>query len=205
MHLCNAAILKMDINYSNIKITRQIVLFNMITLDGSFEGPNAEIDWHNVDSEFNHFAVEQLKTVSTLLFGRKTYQLMESFWPTLQAKEQSPVIAALMNDTEKIVCSKTLANVVWSNSSLVTNIKEELLNLKNKQGKDIMIFGSADLSKTLIKLGLIDEIRMMVNPVVLGKGKPFFRGIKGQLNLQLLKVRMFNSGNILLYYKPLYK
>lgn len=195
----------MDTNYSNIKITRQIVLFNMVTLDGNFEGPNAEIDWHNVDNEFNHFAVEQLKTVSTLLFGRKTYQLMESFWPTLQAKEQSPVIAALMNDTEKIVCSKTLANVGWSNSSLVTNIKEELLNLKNKQGKDIMIFGSADLSKTLIKLGLIDEIRLMVNPVVLGKGKPFFRGVTGQLNLQLLKVRMFNSGNILLYYKPLYK
>jgi dihydrofolate reductase len=195
----------MDINYSNIKITRQVILFNMVTLDSRFEGPNGEIDWHNVDAEFNHFAVEQLQTVDTLLFGRKTYQLMESFWPTKQAKEQSPVIAALMNNTEKIVCSKTLANVAWSNSRLVNNIKEELLNLKNKSGKDIMIFGSANLSKTLIKLGLIDELRLMVNPVVLGKGKPFFRGIKGQLNLHLLKVRMFNSGNILLYYKPLYK
>jgi dihydrofolate reductase len=195
----------MDINYSNIKITRQVILFNMVTLDSRFEGPNGEIDWHNVDAEFNHFAVEQLQTVDTLLFGRKTYQLMESFWPTKQAKEQSPVIAALMNNTEKIVCSKTLANVAWSNSRLVNNIKEELLNLKNKSGKDIMIFGSANLSKTLIKLGLIDELRLMVNPVVLGKGKPFFRGVKGQLNLHLLKVRMFNSGNILLYYKPLYK
>jgi dihydrofolate reductase len=195
----------MDINYSNIKITRQVILFNMVTLDSRFEGPNGKIDWHNVDAEFNHFAVEQLQTVDTLLFGRKTYQLMESFWPTKQAKEQSPVIAALMNNTEKIVCSKTLANVAWTNSRLVNNIKEELLNLKNKPGKDIMIFGSADLSKTLIKLGLIDELRLMVNPVVLGKGKPFFRGVKGQLNLHLLKVRMFNSGNILLYYKPLYK
>jgi dihydrofolate reductase len=195
----------MDINYSNIKITRQIILFNMVTLDNRFEGPNGEIDWHNVDDEFNRFTAEQFETVDTLLFGRKTYQLMESFWPTKQAKEQSPVIAALMSNTEKIVCSKTLGNVDWDNSRLVTNIKEELLNLKNKQGKDIMIFGSADLSKTLIKLGLIDELRLMVNPVVLGKGKPFFRGIKGQLNLHLLKVRMFNSGNILLYYKPLYK
>ena len=205
MHLCNAAILKMDINYTNIKITRQIILFNMITLDSRFEGPNGEIDWHNTDKEFSQFAAEQLETIDTLLFGRKTYQLMESFWPTEQAKKQSPVIAALMNNAEKIVCSKTLTRVDWGNSRLVTSIKEELPNLKNKQGKDIMIFGSADLSKTLIKLGLIDEIRLMLNPVVLGKGKPFFRGIKGQLNLQLLKVRMFNSGNILLYYKPLYK
>jgi dihydrofolate reductase len=195
----------MDINYSNIKITRRVILFNMVTLDSRFEGPNGEIDWHNVDDEFNRFTAEQLETVDTLLFGRKTYQLMESFWPTKQAKEESPVIAALMNNTEKIVCSKTLASVGWSNSRLVKNINEELLSLKSKPGKDMMIFGSADLSKTLIKLGLIDELRLMVNPVVLGKGKPFFRGIKGQLNLQLLKVRMFNSGNILLYYKPLSK
>ncbi|MFA6083690.1 dihydrofolate reductase family protein [Mucilaginibacter sp.] len=195
----------MDINYNNIKFMRRIILFNMITLDSRFEGPNGEIDWHNTDKEFSQFAVEQLETVDTLLFGRKTYQLMESFWPTEQAKQQSPVIAGLMNNAEKIVCSKTLTRVDWDNSRLITNIKGELPGLKNKQGKDIMIFGSADLSKTLIKLGLIDEIRLMLNPVVLGKGKPFFRGIKGQLNLQLLKVRLFNSGNILLYYKPLYK
>ena len=182
---------------------RKVFLFMMVTLDGFFEGPGHEIDWHNVDEEFNEFAIDQLNEIDTLLFGRVTYEGMASYWPTPFAKENDPVVADKMNTIPKIVFSKTLDKVEWSNSRLVKeNIAEEVSQLKQQQGRDLAIFGSANLMVSLLQMGLVDELRIMVNPVVLGNGKPLFKGIHDTLNLKLIKTRTFRSGNVLLYYQP---
>ena len=182
---------------------RKILFFMLTTLDGFFEGPNRDIYWHNVDAEFNEFAVEQLHTVDTLLFGRVTYEMMASYWPTPDAKVNDPVVAGLMNSTPKIVFSKTLKKVDWENTRLIKNdFADEMSKLKQQPGKDMIIFGSSDLAVTFIEHGLIDEFRVMVNPLVLGDGKSLFKGIDYKLNLKLIKTKMFDSGNILLYYQP---
>jgi dihydrofolate reductase len=174
----------------------------MITLDGFFEGQNHELDWHNVDAEFNEFAINQLNKVDILLFGRLTYQMMASYWPTPTAIKDDPIVAGKMNTIPKIVFSKSLDKVGWNNSKLIReNVAEEVSKLKQQPGKDLAIFGSSDLCLSLIKMGLVDELRIMVNPVVLGSGNPLFKGIQDKLNLKLIKIKPFSSGNVLLYYQ----
>jgi len=176
-------------------------MFNMMTLDGFFEGPNRDIRWHNVDAEFNSFAVEQLDEIDTLLFGRVTYELMAGYWPTPTALRNDPVVAGRMNSISKLVFSRTLRKVEWSNSRLVNeNAAQEIEKLKRLPGKDMAIFGSSDLTTSLMGTGLIDELRIMLNPVVLGNGKPLFT--EGTRVLKLIRSRTFRSGNVLLSYKP---
>lgn len=185
---------------------RKIIFFNLISLDGYFEGPNGNIDWHNVDEEFNQFAEEHTAEFGALLFGRVTYELMASYWPTDAAKRDDPVIAKIMNDLPKLVFSNTLQKVDWENTRLVkTNFVEEVTKLKQQPGKDIAIFGSSDLAVSFLEHGLIDEFRIMVNPIVLGGGKPLLKGIANKLVLKLVKTKVFKSGNILLYYQPVGK
>lgn len=182
---------------------RKVILFNMVTLDGFFEGPDRDINWHNVDDEFNEFAIEQINTVDTLIFGRVTYELMASYWPTKEAITNDPIVADKMNSMPKIVFSKTLASADWQNTRLVKgDAAKEIAKLKKQSGKDLIIFGSADLAASFIKDGLIDEFRVMLNPVLLGRGTPLFKGIHEKLNLKLLKTKTFGSGNVLLYYQP---
>ena len=183
---------------------RKVFLFMMVTLDGFFEGPDHEIDWHNVDEEFNEFATQQLNELDTLLFGRVTYEVMASYWPTQFAKEDDPVVAGKMNTIPKIVFSRTLDKAEWENSRLVKeNVAEEITKLKQQPGRDLAIFGSSDLTASLLEMGMVDELRIMVNPVVLGKGKTLFKGIDEKVNLKLLKTKTFRSGNVLLYYQPI--
>ena len=181
---------------------RKLILFNMITLDGFFEGSGQDISWHQVDEEFNDFAIEQIETVDTIIFGRITYEGMASFWPTPLAMETDPAIAQKMNTVSKIVVSHTLEKADWNNTRLIKeNVFEEIARLKQQSGKDLIIFGSGNLASTFLQQGLIDEIRVIVNPVVLGAGTPLFRDIQ-PLNLTLLKTRTFRNGNVLLYYQP---
>ena len=183
---------------------RKVILFNMMTLDGFFEGPGREIDWHNVDAEFNTFAIDQLDAADLLLFGRVTYEMMASYWPTSQATTDDQVVAGKMNAIAKIVFSKTLKNASWNNTRLVKDhAAEEILKLKAQPGKDILIFGSAGLAATLTAPGLIDEYRVMLNPLLLGSGTPLFQGLQPKLKLKLLRARTFASGNVLLVYQPL--
>ena len=181
---------------------RKVIFFNLTSLDGYFEGPDRDINWHNADEEFNEFAIQQTGEFGALLFGRVTYELMADYWPTEDAKRNDPMIASLMNSLPKVVFSKTLEKVDWENTKLVKdNFAEEVLKLKQQPGKDIAIFGSSDLAVAFIEHNLIDEFRIMVNPVVLGEGKTLFSGIKSKLNLKLIKTRTFQSGNVLLYYE----
>jgi len=182
---------------------RKIIFFMLTSLNGFFEGADRDINWHNVDAEFNDFAIEQLNKVDTILFGRVTYEMMASYWPTPDAKTNDPIVAEKMNSTPKIVFSKTLEKVDWENTKLINdNFEEKIQKLKLQSGKDMIIFGSSDLAVTFIEHGLIDEFRIMVNPIVLGDGKLLFAGMKGKLELKLIKTRTFQSGNVLLYYEP---
>lgn len=188
---------------------RKIFLFMMLSLDGYFEGPNHDLSWHNVDEEFNEFAISQLNEADTILMGRRTYQLMEDFWPTEDARKTDPEVSEKLNFTAKIVVSKTLKEVreqeYWKNVTLIKeNIKEELERLKKQKGKDVIVLASSNLCTTLLELGLLDEIRIMINPVIIGRGTPLFDGLGKKIKLNLTKTREFKSGNVLLYYQPLY-
>ena len=179
----------------------------MVTLDGFFEGPNKELDWHIVDEEFKEYAIDLLSKVDALLFGRVTYQLMADYWPaaaTNPSTSKSDLeIADKMNNLPKIVFSKTLQEVKWNNSRLVKeNIAEEISKMKQQPGKVMVIFGSGSIVSNFMQHGLIDEYRIIVNPVVLGNGNPLFKGIKDKHNLNLLKTRAFSSGVVILYYEP---
>ena len=186
---------------------RKVILSNMVTLDGFFEGPNKELDWHIVDEEFNKYAIDLLSNVDALLFGRVTYQLMADYWPAeatnTSTSKDDLEIADKMNNLSKIVFSKTLQEVKWNNSRLVKeNIAEEISKVKQQPGKDMVIFGSGSIVSTFMQHGLIDEYRIIVNPIVLGNGNPLFKGINGKQNLKLLNTKVFDSGLVILFYEP---
>lgn len=181
----------------------KIILFNMMTLDGYFEGPKREIDWHNVDDEFNGFAIEQLNNASLLIFGRITYELMASYWPSAEALKNDPVVAGKMNALPKIVFSRTLQKAGWANTRLLSSDPGiECRKLREENEKDIFIFGSANLASTLISHDLIDEFRIMINPLILGNGVRLFKALPEKLKLVLAGSRTFKSGNVLLIYRP---
>lgn len=171
----------------------------MASLDGYFEGAGHDISWHNVDAEFNTFANEQLDEADTLVFGRKTYELMASFWPTQKAIAIAPDTASRMNSLSKIVFSGQPLMPNWESTTAHTNI--QILNgIKQQSGKAIAVLGSSNLCISLLRAGLLDEVRVMVNPVVLGKGSSLFEGIDKSTNFRLANTRIFKSGNVLLRY-----
>lgn len=182
---------------------RNLFAFNMVSLDGFFEGPERDISWHRVDDEFNQFAIEQTSAVDTILFGRVTYEMMASYWPTRAAIDDDPVIAGLMNGLPKIVFSRTLDKPEWNTTRLVKDhLAREISALKQQPGKDLALFGSANLLSSLMQLDLIDEHRIIVNPVLLGSGRPLFQGVIDKIDLKLHRTRAFQNGNILLVYRP---
>jgi dihydrofolate reductase len=182
---------------------RRILTFLVSTVDGYYEGPNQEFDWPVVDEEFNQFALDQLDEVDTLMFGRVTYELMASYWPTPAAQQDDPKVAGKMNGLPKIVVSRTLETADWANTRVINgDVAAELGKLKQQPGKDIAIMGSSNLTVSLLQLGLLDEVRLMVHPIVLGDGKSLFRTAKERIPLKLVKTRPFRSGSVMLTYEP---
>lgn len=185
---------------------RKVVSFMYVTLDGYHAGPQGEIDWHIVDEEMNGYFFEQLETMDTLIFGRATYEGMVSFWPTSLAIENDPIIADKMNTLPKVVFSTTLGEApwgTWNNARVVKDhVVEEVEAMKRQPGKDMIIMGSGHLVRSFATLGLMDEYRIVVNPVILGSGQPFFASFTDRLNLKLLEARTFRCGNVLLRYQP---
>jgi dihydrofolate reductase len=177
---------------------RKVIVSNLMSLDGFFEGPNHELDWFVVDQEFFEYARDMLRGVDTILFGRKTYQHMADYWPSAPAEE----IADQMNNLPKIVFSRTLESAEWQNSTLVKNdAVAEISKLKQLPGKDMVILGSASLASFLLQQGLIDEYRVILNPVLLGSGRPLFQDVKQRLRLKLSRTKLFGSGVVVLYYQ----
>lgn len=183
---------------------RKIIVSEMVSVDGFFARSNGEIDWHVVDEEFNQYAINLLNTLDTILFGRVTYELFESYWP-IAAKDPATSksdleIANKINNIHKIVFSKTLEKVGWNNVKLMKEvIPEEIRKLKQQPGKNMVIYGSGSIVSEFAKYELIDEYRLFVAPVTLGKGKPLF---KEDYKLKLIESKQFGNGNVLLRYKP---
>jgi len=185
-------------------IMRKIVVFNRISIDGFFTGPNGEIDWFIHDPKVDQ-ASHQMMHPDTILFGRKTYQMFESYWPQVASDPNAPqearMVAEELNEMTKIVFSKSLKGVTWENTQLVSDdLVGEVRKLKSGDGPDITIFGSGTIVNQLANEGLIDEYLLTVTPVILGKGKTLFGdGQKSQL--RLLQAKGFASGNVLLQYR----
>lgn len=185
---------------------RTLASFLMVSLDGYFEAADPwSLDWHNVDEEFNEFAIEQLDASDCLIFGRLTYQGMAQYWPSSAAVEDDPQVASRMNAKSKIVISQTLdrPDPEWNNTLLITaNVQEEVSKLKEQPGNDLLVLGSSNLTASLMSMGLLDELRIIVNPVVLGAGHSVLDTVSQRAGLKLLSNRTFESGNVLLTYEP---
>ncbi|NUN68203.1 MAG: dihydrofolate reductase [Bacteroidetes bacterium] len=179
----------------------RLIFWNVMTLDGFFEAKNKwEIDFHNSvwGEELERFSTEQLQSCSALVFGRVTYEGMAAYW-----KKETGEIADFMNSLPKIVCSRTLKQVDWANTTIVSgDIEQEIASIKRRSEKDLFVFGSADLSATLMQHGLIDEYRICLAPVVLGAGTPLFKPRQEQLTMKLLEARPLKTGGIILRYQP---
>jgi dihydrofolate reductase len=175
-------------------------MWNMVTLDGFFEGTKPwEIDWHSWGDDLEQLSRDQLESADMLLFGRVTYQGMASYWPT-----ETGDVAELMNTIPKAVFSKTLDSADWSNTRLInTDAEAEIKRMKQEPGKELFIFGSANLCSTLQQQGLIDEYRLGVNPILLGNGNPLFKPMPNKTALKLLEARTLTSGCVLLRYEPI--
>ena len=181
----------------------KLSVFNLVTLDGYFAGKGGDISWHIVDAEFQEYAKKTSNSGNTLLFGRVTYDLMNSYWTAQEAIKDDPVVAKGMNESKKIVFSKTLAKADWANTRLVkSDLIEEIRKLKRQSGKDMTILGSGSIVAQLTQAGFIDEYQILVNPVVLGKGKTMFEGVDRKIELTLTKSHTFRNGSVLLHYKP---
>ena len=185
---------------------RKLIAFDFVTLNGYYKGPKGDISWHRHGAEENGYAAEKLKSGGTLLFGRVTYEMMASYWPTPIAIKNDPVVAEGMNNADKIVFSRTLKKVEWNNTRLVKeNIAEEIKKMKRMAGKDMTLLGSGSILTQFAEQGLIDEYQIMVDPVVLGDGTPLFKDIKHKLDLKLTTTTTFKSGVVLLCYQPVKK
>lgn len=187
---------------------RKLVLFLHASLDGFVEGPNGEMDigWVSYDPDLENHANEILSTADTVIWGRGTYQMMHSYWPSVSsnpsATQHERNHAEWIEKTAKIVFSTTLEKVEWNNSRLLKeDVEEEIITLKQQPGKDMVILGSPRLAHQLMQLDLIDEYKITVSPVLIGNGLPLFQGLREKINLKLIENKTFNSGAIGLVYQ----
>ena len=186
---------------------RRLIVFNMISLDGYFADENGDMSWthsdRSNDAEFDEFVQNNAKGGGELLFGRKTYDLMASYWPTPAAMKNDPVVAEGMNNMTKVVFSRTMDKAAWKNTKLVKgDIVETVRKLKEEPGKGMVIMGSGEIISQLAPEGLIDEYQILVIPIVLGKGRTMFEGMTKMLKLKLTSSRAFKNGNVFIRYEP---
>ena len=178
---------------------RRIMVSNLISLDGYIEDREKELDWHQVDEEFLEYARALVSEVGGMLFGRKTYLHMAAYWQTAP----SDPIADWMNRLPKVVFSKTLREASWENTRIEAgDAGQAVRQLKSEEGKDLVILGSADLVTALLAEGLIDEYRIILNPIVLGGGKPHIGALPKRVPMTLVDTQILQSGNVILSYRP---
>jgi dihydrofolate reductase len=183
---------------------RKIIAAINITLDGYCDH-TAMI----ADDEIHEHYNDLMRQVGVMVYGRTTYQLMESSWPTLvknpSGNQPSDDFAVLMEHVPKLLFSRTLKNVGWTNATLATgSLKEEMLALKEEPGKDVYV-GSPSLIAACTELRLVDEYQLCVNPVIAGKGLPLFKDFSDMVKLKLIKTKTFKAGPIVLYYEAVRK
>ncbi len=183
---------------------RKLSVFNQISLDGYFCGENGDLSWankHSDDKEWNDFVSGNASGGGVLVFGRITYEMMAGYWPSKLAMENDPIVAGQMNKLQKIVFSKKMKKAEWQNTLLINgNIVDEVKKLKSMPGDDMVILGSGSIVSQLTDAGLIDEYQIIINPIVLGKGRSMFEGVTNSAKLSLRDTRQFKNGNILMNY-----
>jgi dihydrofolate reductase len=196
---------------------RKIVVFDRVTADGYFSGPEGNLDWVVPDAEIDRLGGDAVPgSGNMMLFGRRTYQMFESFWPhVLNDSPEAPDphmpgrqsaamrgMAVWIHEATKIVFSKSLNDVTWHNSRLLRDVAPAGIEALKQEpgGADIMIFGSGQIVSKLTALGLIDEYHLIVSPLLLGGGKPLVSGVTSRVPLDLLEVKRYDSGNVMLRY-----
>lgn len=180
----------------------KLIAFEQVSLDGYFVDQNGDMSWaHKNDQESNEFAAKSASGGSVLVFGRITYEMMASYWPTPMAAEQDPAVGEAMSKHPKIVFSSTLDEVTWENAKLIKgDLTTEIRKLKNVSDLDLVILGSGTIVSQLAQADLIDEYQLIVNPIVLGSGRTLFNGVDHKMPLTLTSSRVFGNGNVLLHY-----
>ena len=175
-----------------------------VSIDGHFEGPNREIDWHHVDEELHQHFNDWLGVAGVYLEGRVTWELMASVWPTADQDPEAPPtmleFSRIWVDMPKLVYSRTLEHADWNTTIVREVVPDEIRALKAEPGGDLVL-GGADLMTTFLRHDLIDEFRIYVHPVVLGRGRPLFPVSDTKLDLQLAETRTFGNGVVLLRYE----
>jgi dihydrofolate reductase len=195
---------------------RRIVMFNWVTTDGYFAGPDGNLDWVVPDEEQAKAAADDIPNFDTVLFGRRTYEIFEKFWahavvddagtvpdphnPKRRSREHG-VVAIALNRMTKLVFSRTLKDVTWKNSRLLRELEpREIEAIKGQPGKDMIIFGSGSIVSQLTQHSLIDEYQFMVCPILLGSGQPLLRDVSKPSRLDLLEAKRFPAGDVMLRY-----
>ena len=182
---------------------RKLIMWNLITLDGYFEGEKAwDLDFHELawGKELEDFSIEQLKSANMLIFGEKTYRSMADYWSNAKGE-----IADYMNKLRKVVCSTTIKTADWNNTTIVRDAVAELPRLKQEGDGNMFVFGSGILSDSLMKANLFDEYRLCIVPVFLGKGRRLFNEGLTYQKLKFLEARPLQTGGVILKYAAVSK
>jgi dihydrofolate reductase len=184
---------------------RSLSVFNHVTLDGYFTDEKSDMSWAHAgseDEEFSEFTTKNAAAGGTLIFGRRTYELMAGFWPTPMAQQEYPDVANAMNRMQKVVFSREFGEATWANTTLVREDPAPYVTrLKREPGDDLTIFGSGSIVAQLTQARLIDEYQLVINPLVLGSGRTMFAGIDAPVRLELTETRQFRNGKVFLRYK----
>jgi dihydrofolate reductase len=189
-------------------VPRRLFVSMIVSLDGFIEGPHRELDWfEDGDPHFERYCDEMIDSVGLALYGRRSYELMLRYWPNAELNPESPASLAFarkMNALPKLVLSRTLERAEWNNTQIVSDrVAERITELKQQPGKPIVAWAGADLVKTLGNLGLVDEYRLIVTPVLLGGGTPMFQGIEQRRKLKLTRTTQLGRSLAVLCYEPL--
>ncbi|MEH6305302.1 dihydrofolate reductase family protein [Olivibacter sp. CPCC 100613] len=180
---------------------KKIIVCNWLSLDGFFSGRNGETDWFFWNDEIEHDQLCMQKDIALMLFGRTTYDIMANYWPTTAALNENKQITRFMNNTPKIVFSSSLKEINWRNSIVKKELKhDEMYHLKQNISGDILIFGSGSIASQLMNLDLVDELRFLITPIVLGSGQTMFQHVHGRVVWQQCKSKSFNNGVTLTVY-----
>ena len=168
----------------------------MVSMDGYVDGPTPGENWHNWNEEMSAYMMGFFSTVDLFIYGRRSYEEMLRYWPPLRDE-----FAKVMNETPKLVHSKTLTKGKWNAAFKPEVNPDEIRAMKEQPGKDMVIFAGPSIASEYIKHDLVDEFRLIVNPVVLGTGKAYFPTIDQPFHLELIAAKTFDCGNVLLIYK----
>ena len=185
---------------------RNLIFFMHTSLDGFVAGLKGELDWANIDDELFDFVATMTDTADTALYGRVTYEMMQSYWPKAgeqpNATKHDKEHSAWYNKVSKIVLSKTISEKGLDNTIVISDqLADNINKIKKQDGKNILIFGSPGASQSLLNEGLIDEFWLFVNPIILGQGMPLFKDITGTTKLKLVASKTFACGVIALHYE----